>query len=66
MYVQNVLYTLLTKYGPDSRTYSDSVDKVHVGLDGQRGVLHLHQLGEDHRQLHHLAEVDVNVIDPVR
>ena len=48
------------------RTYPDSVDEVHVGLDGQRGVLDLHQLGEDHRQLDHLAEVDVDVVEPVR
>lgn len=47
------------------RTYSDGVDKVHVGFDGQRGVLDLHQFSEDHRQLDHLAEVDVDVVDPV-
>jgi len=47
------------------RTYPDGVDEVHVGFDRQRGVLDLHQLGKDQRQLHHLAEVDVNVVDPV-
>jgi len=50
----------------NGRTYSDSVDEVHVRFYGQRGVLNLHQLREDHRQLDHLAEVDVDVVDPVR
>ena len=49
-----------------SKTHSDSVDEIHVGFNGQCGILDLHQFSEDHRQLHHLAEVDVDVFDPVR
>ena len=49
----------------DRRTNPDGVNEVHVGFDRQRGVLDLHQLSEDHRQLHHLAEVHVDIVDPV-
>ena len=51
---------------PRNATYSDGVNEVHVGFDGQLGVLDLHQFREGHRQLDHLAEVDVDVVDPVR
>ena len=46
-------------------TDPDGVREVHVRFDRQRGVLHLHQFAEYHRQLNHLAEIDQRSVDPV-